>query len=159
MFTRKGYIICLAVYFVTNSSISNGKSNNIDELMLHECENFNNRRIYNKPIEREVSVKMDAKSINIRKILFGFNTSYTVSKQLLGKYPISDIKQYKGQYKLNALRFPGGTVGNYFDWRSMSLNREWDGYDTKISIKKLYGWHKKLTNGDLLIFYAIRTIS
>lgn len=144
MIGRKGCLICLVILISNSSDLySAGHAN--EKRLLQECEAFNKGDHLRKTIKKTVTAEIDTKAISIKNISFGFNMSYTFSKKKLGYYPLVDIKKYSELFTMDALRFPGGTVGNYFDWNSMSLKYEWNAFKPKKSVKNLYEKHAALS--------------
>ncbi|MBT3054681.1 MAG: hypothetical protein KME69_07380 [Candidatus Thiodiazotropha sp. (ex Codakia orbicularis)] len=146
MMDRKGCLICLVILATNSSDIFSADHTN-EESLQQECAAFNARDLYTKIINKKVSAKLVTNDFSIKNVSFGFNTSYTISKKKLGYYPLVDIKKYSEQFNIDALRFPGGTVANYFDWNSMSLEYEWNAFKPKNSVKKLFKKHIALSKG------------
>lgn len=94
----------------------------------------------------DVELQVGTQSRN--RVRIGFNSSYTAVRSALGSYPVSVYANLAKQVPIEALRFPGGTVANYFDWDQMVLEPEWQGTTTKPSIIKLEKAQRRMNRGE-----------
>lgn len=88
--------------------------------------------------------------VSIDKSIFGFNSSYTMNRNKLGRFDTFHLMPFKKLFLANALRFPGGTVANFFDWTTMQIDVNAATQIKKKSMLETALWHKKLNRGNLV---------
>lgn len=70
---------------------------------------------------------LDVKLSDARRMaypLFGFNTPFAMAKYTGGRYTHHVFSELARNFSCGAIRFPGGTVANFFDWKKGRMSTE-----------------------------------
>ena len=98
-----------------------------------------------------VSISTAIKFFPLEEHVLGFNSPMGMANLTHGDY--ASVKLLKGAAKLpaNALRYPGGTVANYFDWGTQSLDADVIKKVGKPSILRLLRLDLERNDGGLTV--------
>lgn len=72
----------------------------------------------------ELEINYSNKTYNTKELNFGFNIELAQSVMANGDYNAKNLIRLISNLAPNALRYPGGTVANYFDWANEKLSEE-----------------------------------
>lgn len=143
-------IFAAVIFMMGLSACSSGDQSLRSEdsaVLRQECAVFN-QGAFDKPLSRKsASLGVGPAAYSLDDVRLGFNASYTIFKDDVGRFPVSELSRYADKLPLQALRFPGGTVGNFFDWSTMTLRPEWEGFAPKRSVVELVKRHRNINKG------------
>ena len=106
--------------------------------------------------QEQINVNIDTSdSRDIQKELHGVNQNRFKSLKLQTNLMTEGVNDIKFTH----IRFPGGTVSNYYNWKTYYPNwnrfeEEWEATSPVIAIKNFYNIHVKSLKGDEFINYA-----